>query len=748
MSYLSDTFGVPLTKQFKQQELPDLQVTPESLMAPEQPFGAQPFGNLNALGVSTPNTPPYGAAGQSQQSVPPLAPMTPGSQFTPSVQYDPAISPVTAGAGMQSPALPQALTESYNTPGAYPAPAQLLDMPTRDQKAESKRLATMAGAGGILGLLLGGGAGALQGAMGAVEGGRSALDFAAQNEAQKVQMENQRRLSESANERQSWVDRMTVEDRDIQRQIAKDQTELRRIAEENDRKTANERDRTSRLNHLLSERTKNLEVVNKYFDAEGNPLLNASGEPISLIAVQRWNDRVDSMGFPELRIDESEITYTPSAAVAGVGAKTRATEASIEKILQDVDFNEAVKSVRILAEQGKLKGQELSNRLKEIDIQYAPRTKEAKIAYDNAMRNLLPERINLIRSQTSKNQAQTANTLAKAQEVKPVLLTDLEKKEQESIRRDLTPQGWNKIVSDLTKSAGLIDFIQLDPNSAMGKQQAQKRAKLEEDIAQAKKSLQSRAEKAGFTELGEIGTGVFTLPKPRTVKIPSSINYLADNAPNGFGSYNDKWTGQDIAEFRKLAEGKSTIIKEVPSSMVSNLNPLGWRTSIYGYKGDNVKGDVGSPKGIGTQDKPLMPGAIAVSADVRESLKQRGYDMGSRVPIFFQKGGKTFKGSFVIRDVTAKQVDGKPLKGRVDLFMPAGNDETMRLYDDASIIGIGRKDVPPIKVEEVKAPAKKPGAPKPTAKVQSSKPLSQMSQAELLALRKSMSPTNVFGNMQ
>jgi len=727
MSYLSDTFGVPLKNQFTPQ---DTQVTPESLLAPQQPFG-QP----NAIGVSQQTTPPFVNAAQ-----PPAMWSQPTQEdqysYAPNQYAPPAsvggISPSLARLGVSVPQLanqPSAadLSQNDNTPGAIPAPAQLLDLPVRDQAKESKRLTNAAGIGGLIGLLLGGGQGAIQGASSAMQGGGQALDFAAQSAMQKATQENQKRLQDAANERQVWADLSNEEQNKWQRKFQEEGLTLRNKAEVEKEFKARQEEIQKVSTELDRSRKDAWDMAKSLVGEDGKPL------PQAKEIISAYNQRVlaragvlgDSTAAFLLDADKVLPQGTTLKSATDV-AKLSNTIASGKKLGLENDFLAQSNDIktRLLNQKIDLNTAELG--YKQILNKYLDKNKALTNQQLEYVVTNLPKYLGLrdsaIEAMIAERQAQTKRVAegAKNGKVNPVLLSEIQ-----DVRKSMSADGWTKTEAAIRKKYDIRKF-NFDPTSDMGKKQAADRAAMEKEIQSTRDAIVEKAKAVGFTDV-TFENGQFkykTLPNP----IPNNPDYLASDKPNGFGSYNSDWTGKQLTQFREMAQGKSSIIKVIPNDAVSNLKPLGWRTTLYGYEGDNTKGDSNSPNGIGTQNKPLTPGSIAVSRDVLESLTGRGYKMGDPMPVYFQKQGKTYKGAFILRDVTAKtDSNGKPLVNRVDIFMPAGTKDAMDKYDGASVIAVGRKEVQKLQTEEVKKPAasttaKKTVAPKPTAKVQSSRP--------------------------
>ena len=710
MSYLSDTFGVPLKNQFTP---PDTQVTPESLLAPQQPFG-----NLNAIGISTPNTPPYIGASQ-----PPAMWPQPTQEdqysYAPNTIASPtsvgSISPALSRLGVTVPQLSSQLSASElsqnpSTPGAIPAPAQLLDMPTRDQAKESKRLANMAGVGGVLGLLLGGGAGALQGASSAVQGGSQALDFAAQNQAQKVQAENQKRLQDAANERQVWADLSNEEQSQWQRKFQEEGLNLRNKAEVEKEYKARRDELQKATTELDRSRNDAWNMAKSLVGEDGKPL------PQAKEIINAYNQRVlaragvlgDATGsfmldpdkvLPQGTTLKSATDVAKLSNTITTGKKlgleneflSQANDIKARLLNQKIDLNKAELGYKQIVNKYLEKNKELTNQQLQYVVSDLPRYLGLR---DDALRSMIAER-----------QVQTEKSRTSGDKIDPITLNRIK-----STIADL--DNWGKTAEGIRKANRI-------PNPAFASPEvvAKATAAQEKALRDGKAALDDRAKKLGIKVDWSKDMPTYDVPQmSRKVAIPTEPNHMAPNVPQGWGSWRNDWKPTEVNQFKALAKGEPVpFIKQLTGTPPKqNLNfPLD--ITSYGYGTDN--NDPNSQSGVGMNDMRLQPGDVGLSRDVWNSLPPN-LQPGSRVKVVFQKPDGTYMtGNFRLADKTAKEVNGLKLANRFDIYNPASDKPSP--YDGGKVVYIQKADSESAKDITLKPVEKKPIAKPAPAKVQS-----------------------------
>jgi hypothetical protein len=743
MSYLSDTFGVPLKNQFTPQ---DTQVTPESLLAPQQPFG-QP----NAIGVSQQTTPPYLNAAQPPAMWPQPAQ---GDQYNyapndyaPSNSAD-TYSPNLARLGVSAPSMPDTkLSEDTNTPGLLPSQPQLLDLPVRDQAKESKRLTNAAGVGGLIGLLLGGGQGAIQGASSAMQGGGQALDFAAQSAMQKASQENQKRLQDSALERQSWQDRTALEDQAYQREFALKQLGVKTKAEQ-DKLDKERRDSISKAEtEMNTDRNQTLTLVmsDRYKDPKGG--LTPEGKELLKAMNARVLAKADVLGsqVEKYILDPDKVLPSGDTLSGSLGvAKLQDVVARGKKLGIENDFLVATEDMRKKLLDGRIDKDKAELRYKDILNKYLDKHQSLSNQQLEYVVGNLPTHLGLadsaLRSLINERNTNTEMTRLAGGKVNPI-----NSEEFKSLTNSMSASGWADLMKKFKGVAGITandanilstpGIPQSMKNAVTARQEAYKAS-----IQSAVEGIKQRADAQGFKNVTydeKSNSWKFAVPDSMNPNRPRDLT--GANHPKGFeGAYNPSWKPSDLDQFNAIKKGthssvtplKGEGMKIVPDEIKRIRTGIGIDVTQYGYPSDPYMDgkdhNTGTYAGIGNggESKPLMPGDVAVSDDVRKQIAKANpnWKINNRVSVIMRdKDGNFFRGNFRVRDSTATEVDGKPINSRFDIFTPAG--ETPYAANGMKVVAFltGAQKEPPKDINLTPVP-KGTVAPKAAPKVQSSKP--------------------------
>jgi len=120
-----------------------------------------------------------------------------------------------------------------------------------------------------------------------------------------------------------------------------------------------------------------------------------------------------------------------------------------------------------------------------------------------------------------------------------------------------------------------------------------------------------------------------------------------------------------------------------PSSMQQFPTPC--KITRYGYPTDNFK-DSNSSNAIGCYDNKLDSMSLAVSPDIHSLFTDAGIKLGNFVRLYFSTTNSITRrwDDLTANDHEAAKLNLPPLRGRLDLFCPKGENKQL---DGKAIIG-------------------------------------------------------------
>lgn len=109
--------------------------------------------------------------------------------------------------------------------------------------------------------------------------------------------------------------------------------------------------------------------------------------------------------------------------------------------------------------------------------------------------------------------------------------------------------------------------------------------------------------------------------------------------------------------------------------LTMDFTPITGRITRYGYPTDSFK-DRNSSNAIGCYDNELDGQSLAVSPDIRQSLKDEGIKLGGMVVLRLSNGMQLTRrwDDLTANDEEAAKLHLPPLRGRFDLFCPNGEN--------------------------------------------------------------------------